>query len=130
MARVLIVNDEIDLLKLCEEALRDAGHEAEIIAGGKAALEYARRWRPDLIVLDWVMPDMDGTTVLARLKGHAETKDIPVLAMSALPDGVMRAQLAGADHFLPKPFDIDELLNAVNHVLQATGQLDAAADAG
>jgi two-component system OmpR family response regulator len=117
MARVLIVNDEIDLLKLCAETLREAGYEADFVAGGHAAVDCARRRRPDLIVVDWVMPDMDGNAVLARLKGHPETRDIPVLAMSALPDGELRAQLAGADHFLPKPFDIDDLVNAVNYVL-------------
>ena len=60
---------------------------------------------------------MDGNAVLARLKGGSETKDIPVLAMSALRDGKTRAEMAGADFFLAKPFGADDLVNAVAHTL-------------
>jgi DNA-binding response OmpR family regulator len=117
MARILMVNDEIDLLTLCQSLLSDLGHDVAILTSGNEALEQARRGHPDLIIVDWVMPDTDGSSVLARLKGHPATKDTPVLAISALPDGATRAELAGADRFLAKPFDVDELVGAVNHVL-------------
>jgi DNA-binding response OmpR family regulator len=117
MARILMVNDERDLLELSQSALCEVGHEVEIVTGGNLGVERARHGRLDLIIVDWVMPDLDGGTVLARLKGHPVTRDIPVLAISALPDGAVRAKLAGADHFLPKPFDIDELVNGVNCAL-------------
>jgi DNA-binding response OmpR family regulator len=126
MARILIVNDEVDLLKLCREALRESGHEAEILTSGKKAVEMARQSKPDLIIVDWVMPDMDGNAVLARLKGLAETRDIPVLAMSALRDGANRALLAGADRFLAKPFGVDDLINAVNETLGSVASREAA----
>jgi DNA-binding response OmpR family regulator len=118
MARILMVNDEIDLLTVCQSLLSDVGHEVHILNSGKEVLEQARRGKPDLIIVDWVMPDIDGSTVLARLKGHPATKDTPVLAISALPDGATRAALAGADRFLAKPFGVDELVGAVNHVLR------------
>jgi DNA-binding response OmpR family regulator len=118
MARILIVNDEIDLLTVCQSLLSDAGHDVDILTSGNEALEQARVGKPDLIIIDWVMPDTDGSTVLARLRGHPATKDTPVLAISALHDGAMRAELAGADRFLAKPFDVDELVDAVNHVLR------------
>lgn len=118
MARILMVNDEIDLLSVCQSLLSDVGHDVHILTSGSDVLEHARRGRPDLIIVDWVMSDTDGGTVLARLKGHPATKDTPVLAISALPDGAMRAELAGADRFLAKPFDVDELVGAVNHVLR------------
>jgi DNA-binding response OmpR family regulator len=117
MAYILIANDEIDLLTLCQQALEDAGHDAQIVTSGKEVVERARREKPDLIVVDWVMPDTDGSAVMATLKGLAETKDIPVLAMSALRDGAIRAAMAGADSFLAKPFDDGELVNAVNRTL-------------
>jgi CheY-like chemotaxis protein len=117
MARILIANDEIDLLRLCQEVLRDAGHDPEIVTGGEDAVERARLDKPDLIIVDWVMPDTDGSAVLARLKGLRDTRDIPVLAMSALRDGAVRAEIAGADAFLAKPFDDDELVNAVSRTL-------------
>jgi DNA-binding response OmpR family regulator len=118
MARILMVNDEIDLLTVCQSLLTDAGHDVEILTSGNEALEQARRGQPDLIIVDWVMPDADGSSVLARLRGHPATRDTPVLAISALPDGATRAKLAGADRFLAKPFDVDELVSAVNHVLR------------
>src|SRR6188768_2444189 len=117
MARILMVNDEIDLLTVCQSLLSDVGHEVDIFTSGREALKHARRAKPDLIIVDWVMPDTDGSSVLARLKGHPATKDTPVLAISALADGAVRAELAGADRFLAKPFDVDELVSAVNHVL-------------
>lgn len=117
MARILIVNDEMDLLKLCQDALQDAGHDADIVTSGDIAVERARHGRLDLIVVDWVMPDMDGNAVIARLKGLPDTKDLPVLAMSALRDGAVRAEMAGADRFLPKPFDADDLVDAVKQTL-------------
>jgi DNA-binding response OmpR family regulator len=117
MARILMINDEIDLLTVCQSLLSDVGHEVDIFTSGREAVEQARRAKPDLIIVDWVMPDADGSTVLARLKGHPATKDTPVLAISALADGAMRAELAGADRFLAKPFDVEELVFAVNHLL-------------
>jgi DNA-binding response OmpR family regulator len=127
MARILIVNDELDLLKLCQLALCDVGHQVDIFTSGSQALECARFHRPDLMIVDWVMPDGEGGALLARLKGYASTRDIPVLAISALADGALRAQLAGADRFLAKPFDIDELLDAVNHVLRRSSHRRRAA---
>ncbi|HEX3694958.1 MAG TPA: response regulator [Polyangia bacterium] len=120
MARILIVNDELDLLELCQLTLCEAGYDAEITTGGRKAVERARRGDLDLIVVDWVMPDMDGNAVLARLKGGPETRDIPVLAMSALRDGKTRAHLAGADSFLAKPFGPDDLVNAVAQTLSSS----------
>jgi two-component system response regulator ArlR len=117
MARVLIVNDEPDLLELCQLTLCEAGHHAEILTSGRKAIERAGRGDLDLIVVDWVMPDMDGNAVLARLKGGSDTKNIPVLAMSALRDGKTRAQMAGADSFLAKPFSVDDLVDAVARTL-------------
>jgi CheY-like chemotaxis protein len=120
MAHVLIVDDEVDLLKLCQLTLQDAGYQAEIVTGGRAALERAHRSRPDLLVIDWVIADMDGNTLMASLKGMPETRDIPVLGISALRDGAMRAELAGVERFLAKPFRADQLVDAVNQVLTQT----------
>jgi len=126
MARILIANDEIDLLKLCQGVLQDAGHDADIVIGGQQAIERARMERPDLMIVDWVMPDTDGSAVMAKLRGLPDTRDIPVLAISALRDGAIRAEMAGADHFLAKPFDDDELVDAVNRTLALSNRGRAA----
>jgi two-component system sensor histidine kinase/response regulator len=102
---------------LCQLVLCDAGHSVEIMTNGHKALERAAQGNLDLVVLDWVMPDMDGGVLTARLKAQPQTKGLPVLAMSALRDGESRAALAGADAFLAKPFGADELVRAVCHAL-------------
>jgi DNA-binding response OmpR family regulator len=117
MARILIADDEVDLLRLCQCTLQEAEHDVDIVTSGSAVLERARHEPPDLIVLDWVMPDMDGSVAVAKLRGCAECRNIPILAISALHDGAMRMELAGADHFLSKPFGPDDLVDAVNQVL-------------
>ena len=117
MARILMVNDEKDLLTLCQVALEESGHEVEILTNGAKAVECARRWKPNLMVIDWVMPDMDGHAIMSTLKSCPDTKSIPVLMMSALRDGATRAKLVGANSFLAKPFSEDDLVGAVNGVL-------------
>jgi len=120
MARLLLVNDERDLLVLSQDVLQEeGGHEVEIAAGGAAGLALARRLRPDLIVLDWIMPDMDAAAVVAGLRSAPETEGIPILVMSALIDGSARARLVGAAGFLPKPFTGEELVRAVSETLAA-----------
>jgi two-component system phosphate regulon response regulator PhoB len=120
VARILIANDEADLLALCQETLEMAGHDVDIAAGGHRALELALQHRPDLVVVDWVMTDMDGGALIAKMRAIPQTKNLPVLAISALRDGRARAELSGADNFLQKPFDPDELVDAVNQTLGLT----------
>src|SRR3954453_21865683 len=122
MARILMVNDEPDLLELCRFVLEQEGHEVAVWTDGCLAAEYARKWRPDLIITDWVMPDMDGHTLLSKLKSHLETREIPVLLMSALRDGAVRAEIAGADAFLPKPFGESDLVRAVTELRAQTSE--------
>jgi DNA-binding response OmpR family regulator len=113
MARILILNDEADLLKLCQMVLEERGHEVEIMTSGDRAVMRARKWRPDLVVIDWVMPDMEGGAIMSAMRSSAEAADIPILVMSALRDGAARAALYGAQRFLAKPFTAEELVAAV-----------------
>jgi two-component system phosphate regulon response regulator PhoB len=117
MARILIVNDEEDLLVLCKQTLEESGHTVEMIMSGTGAIELGRQLRPDLLILDWVVPDMDGHAVLAMWRSVPELSGIPVLAISALQDGAALAKRAGADDFLQKPFGADDLVDAANQVL-------------
>lgn len=116
MARILMVNDEEDLLVLCKLTLEESGHTVEIVTSGQAALEKALAVRPDLLILDWVVPDMDGQELLRLWKAMPDLDDVPVLAISALQDGAARAREAGADDFLQKPFGADDLVDAANQV--------------
>jgi DNA-binding response OmpR family regulator len=112
-----MVNDEEDLLTLCKETLEESGHTVEIVMSGDAAVERALEDLPDLLILDWVMPDMDGQALLHIWKSRPALESVCVLAISALQDGAVLAERAGADDFLQKPFGADDLLDAANQLL-------------
>ena len=118
MARILVANDNVDLLDCCRAILEADGHEVEAVADGQKALWLARNWQPDLIVIDWVMPEMDGPTAIAILRADPTTAGLPILLMSGT-EGTDAdvAALTGADAFLRKPFQSDELLSEVARLL-------------
>lgn len=117
MARILIANDNVDLLDCCRAILEADGHEVEAVADGRKALWLARNWQPDLVVIDWVMPEMDGSTAIALLRADPTTARLPILLMSGSEGADEVAANAGADAFLRKPFQSDELLAEVARLL-------------
>ena len=120
MAKVLLVNDEVDLVDILAIVLQGAGHETRACTEGRKAADLARRYCPDLILLDWKLRETDGGRVLSRLRADEVTRSIPVIMMSASPDGRSVAQKAGADAFLPKPFGADSLLEVVTEILRGS----------
>ena len=119
MARILILNDEPDLLEITSIVLNDLGHSVRTVADGKGVVETARRFDPDLILLDWVMPGMQGDQVFFMLRMALERK-VPVVLMSALADGAEKAKRIGTDGFLPKPFDAHQLEDTVARFLDGS----------
>ena len=119
MSTVLVVDDEPQLLRLVEEALRAAGHQVVAVTRGEDALELTDRQQFDLVVLDVMMPGMSGIELLARLRENTATRDLPVLLLSALTEGSDRVKglQAGAADYLCKPFLPDELVLRVNRAL-------------
>jgi DNA-binding response OmpR family regulator len=118
MASILLVNDEADLVEVCEMVLEEAGHEVESLTNANRAAAHASRMRPDLVILDWVTKKSSGEEVLRRLRLAPATAKVPVLMVSALADGHVTAKLYGLDGFLRKPFKANELVGAVDAVLQ------------
>jgi DNA-binding response OmpR family regulator len=112
--RILIVDDDLAILEAVGFALEDAGHEIKLISksldGIVAQVELAA---PDVIILDMLLSGTDGRNICRLLKSNPSTAPIPVIMMSAHPTAAQSAAEAGADDFLPKPFDIDELLTKV-----------------
>ena len=105
---ILVVDDNEDNRDMLARRLAREGYEVQTAAGGRAALGAARRRAPvDLVLLDVMMPDLDGYEVLQQLKADAALRDIPVLMISALDeiDSVVRCIELGAEDYLPKPFD-------------------------
>jgi len=117
---VLVVDDQPDNLDLLEELLSSAGYRVTRAKGGEEALGLVAREIPDTVVLDVMMPRLDGFEVCRRLKSDARTRLIPVVMLTALTDvsSKVRGLEAGADDFLNKPVQKDELLTRVRALVR------------
>ena len=114
MQRVLIVDDETRILRFTEIALRSHGYEVDTAPSGEAALQMIKATKPDIVVLDLVMPGMHGFDVLQELRTFS---DVPVVAFSARGRVSDDALARGASDFLPKPFTVQELLQKIQALL-------------
>ncbi len=119
--RVLVVDDEATIRESLERALRLEGFAVETADGGTAALKAVARRPPAVIVLDVTMPDLDGVSVLRRLR--AGGVDVPVCILSARDDveDRVRGLQAGADDYLVKPFALEELFARLHALLRRRG---------
>lgn len=118
--RILVVDDEADITALVAYHLAKAGYRVTTAGNGRDALESAREERPDLVVLDLMLPGVSGYDVLAELRRREETRDIGVILLTARkeePDRIKGLSL-GADDYLPKPFSPQELVLRVGAVLR------------
>ena len=117
MAFVLVVDDEPDILLLHRLNLEAAGHSVVLAADGITALERIADRRPDCVVLDVMMPVLDGWGVLERLKAVPDPPPVLVVSAKSSPADIGRARDLGAADFLAKPFDGDELVHRVAALL-------------
>jgi two-component system phosphate regulon response regulator PhoB len=118
--RVLVVDDEADITALVAYHLAKDGYRVSTASSGRDALRAAREERPDLIVLDLMLPGLSGYDVLAELRRHDETKDVGVIVLTARKEESDRIKglSLGADDYLPKPFSPQELVLRVRAVLR------------
>lgn len=109
MALVMVVEDEVDMSNLIRDHLVAEGHEVEQAFDGRTALAVAQRRSPDLVILDWMLPDLDGLAVCRRLR---EEHLMPIIMLTARTEEVDRVLglEVGADDYVPKPFSMRELL--------------------
>ncbi|BFN37702.1 PleD family two-component system response regulator [Fidelibacter multiformis] len=117
--KILVVDDEENIRKLVNYNLILDGYDVIMAVDGKEGLEKAIQEKPDLILLDIMMPEMDGLEVCSRLKKNPETRDIPIFMLSA--KGQMQdledAFDVGADNYITKPFDVDKLSEIIQFKL-------------
>jgi two-component system, OmpR family, phosphate regulon response regulator PhoB len=122
VARILVIEDEPDLQKILDYNLRKVGHDVVQALRGNDGLEQARRIRPDLILLDLMLPDLQGTEICKILKSNPETKDIPVIMLTAKGeeiDRVLGFEL-GVEDYVVKPFSVRELILRIQVILRRT----------
>jgi CheY-like chemotaxis protein len=116
---VLVADDEEDIVGLVTMIIERSGHEVVSVRDGAQALAALRRRRPDLVVLDISMPEVDGLEVLRRIRADEETSELPVLLLSAQAQeaDVRRGFATGASAYVKKPFSPRELAKRVDELL-------------
>jgi DNA-binding response OmpR family regulator len=118
--RILCIEDEPEMIDLIRLILGRRGFQVSGAAGGKAGLEAVRAELPDLVLLDLMMPDMDGWEVYQQMKADEATKHIPVIVVTAKAqsiDKVLGLHIAKVDDYIAKPFSPQELLTSVENTL-------------
>ncbi len=123
VSKILIADDDPNIRELCRVVLGNEGFEIVEAENAPSCISLARQENPDLILLDWMMPGIDGMDALRALKGSTRTREIPVVMLTAL-DGLAEITVAtynGADGYVTKPFEVDDLLSLVRRFTQQPG---------
>lgn len=118
--RILIVEDDYDNLELVRFILVRAGYETLAARDGREGVEIARRERPDLILMDLAMPEMDGWSASREIKSDPELNHIPVVALTvrSLTEDRIRAMEAGCDGYITKPMNVTDFVEDVRHYIE------------
>jgi two-component system, OmpR family, response regulator VicR len=122
---ILCIEDEQEMIDLIRLILNRRGFEVKGANGGKEGLEIIRKEHPDLVLLDLMMPEMDGWEVYQQMKADEATKNIPVIVVTAKAqsiDKVLGLHIAKVDDYIAKPFSPQELLTSVDNVLGREGK--------
>lgn len=120
MARILVIEDEPDIRQVLDYNLRSAGHEVITVDGGREGLSVAREQRPDLVLLDLMLPDVSGTEVCRAIKDDPSMRSMPVVMLTARGEEIDRVVgfELGADDYVTKPFSVRELVLRIRAVLK------------
>jgi DNA-binding response OmpR family regulator len=119
LTKILIIDDDPDLLLLLNKMLKRIGAETVVAENGESGMALMKAQRFDLLVLDLMLPDIDGYEILKRIRADEELKDLPVLILSARadPDAINRGLEAGANGYLTKPYLPNTLTSRVRAIL-------------
>lgn len=117
---ILIVDDELPFVETVKASLEFEGYEIVAVHDGQTGLEKAREIKPDLILLDVMMPKMNGYQVCRELKQSDETKGVPIIVLTAKAQESDKywGKEVGADEYITKPFEMDELLEKIKSLLK------------
>jgi two-component system, OmpR family, response regulator MprA len=119
-SRVLVIDDEENIIDLITLGLKYEGFEVEAAGDGEEGIAAAQRINPVFIILDWMLPDMNGLEVCSRLRTNPTTRDIPILMLTAKNEVGSRVEglNTGADDYLTKPFNFEELVARIRAILR------------
>jgi CheY-like chemotaxis protein len=125
MCRVLYIEDDTEHRLMLSTLLTSHGFTVEAAKNGLEGVEKVREWEPDVILLDLLLPLMDGFGVMNTLKEDPTTQNIPIVVISAWPtaDNRKRVREAGAQNFITKPFQAEELVNAIRECLPQSEEI-------
>ena len=112
--KILLVDDERAILKVISIKLTISGYDVVTAPGGREALDMIKAESPDIMLLDVIMPGIDGCEVLERLRS---VSNLPVIVFSARPENARKALSLGANDFLSKPFNVDEMVKRIESLL-------------
>lgn len=113
MKKILVCDDDEGILDIVRVILESKNYQVKTISSGKSIEKRISEYSPDLILLDLWIPGMDGKEITRILKRQSKTKNIPIIIISALNETEKISKEIGADSFLSKPFDINDLINVV-----------------
>ncbi len=121
LPKILIIDDEVDLVETVRFPLELEGYQVLVAYNGEEGLQLARKENPDLIILDLMLPKIDGFKVCRFLKFDDKYKHIPIIMLTARSQEKDRllGKETGADEYITKPFDIDDLLNRIKKYISA-----------
>lgn len=117
--RILVVDDEEDIVSVIKARLENAGYEVDCAYDGKEGLMKIKAHKPDLVILDIMMPEINGSTLCGMLKFDDDYKDLPIILLTA-KGGKLDKEIGatvGADAYIVKPFDSQELINVIKDFL-------------
>ena len=121
MKKILIVDDDPDIVYSIKRGLESLGEEYEMVGanGGKDAIQKLEEFTPDLILLDIMMPDMNGWDVVAKVRERSDLKTIPIVFLTAKDDAISKGMASlGVDDYIVKPVEIHELNNRLRKILK------------
>lgn len=117
--RVLVIEDEVNIRMILQYNLKMDGFDVHVANNGREGLDMVNKVRPQLILCDWMMPEMDGLEVVKQLKGNPKTQEIPIFMLTAkgMNGDVEQAFKHGADDYITKPFDPTKLAEQIREKL-------------
>ncbi len=121
---ILVADDDPDIVAIAKTTLEETGYVVQTAYNGMEVFSRLEEQKPDLIILDIIMPHMDGLEVLERLRGTGKTSSIPVILITAKiqQENMVRGYEQGADYYIPKPFTSAHLINITNLLINKNTQ--------